>query len=74
MKILLTSLNSKYIHTNLAIRILKNDLSKHNISCDMKEFNIKHDFNELALQLKEYDLIALSCYIFNINQTKKIST
>lgn len=74
MKILLTSLNSKYIHTNLAIRILKNDLSKHNISCDMKEFNIKHDFNELALQLKEYDLIALSCYIFNINQTKKLTT
>lgn len=72
MKILLTTLNSKYIHYNLAIRILRNDLNNHNIACDMVEYNIKNDLELLAMQLKEYDLIALSTYIFNIEATKKL--
>lgn len=73
MKIVLTTLNSKYIHPNLALRILKNDLLNHQLECDLIEYSIKHDLNEIVFELKDYDIIGLSCYIFNIEAIKKLT-
>ncbi|HRG58183.1 MAG TPA: DUF4080 domain-containing protein [Bacteroidia bacterium] len=68
MKVLLTTLNAKYIHINLAIRLLFHlNKDKHNIS--YKEFTIKEDKETIALFCLNYDLIAFSCYIWNISQT-----
>ena len=68
MKILLTTLNAKYIHLNLAIRLLY-DLNKEHPNLDWHEFTIKENKDEIADYCADYDLIAFSCYIWNISQT-----
>lgn len=71
-KILLTTLNAKYIHLNLAIRILY-DLNHHHGNIDWKEFTIKSDFNEVANHCATYDVVCFSCYIWNITQTLEVA-
>ncbi len=68
MKILLTTLNSKYIHLNLAIRLLYS-LNKHRNGVSWHEFTIKEKPDDIADFCKNYDVIAFSCYIWNITQT-----
>jgi radical SAM superfamily enzyme YgiQ (UPF0313 family) len=68
MRILLTTLNAKYIHTNLAIRLLY-DLNKEYEGLEWKEFTIKEDRDEVAKFCADFDVIAFSCYIWNIKQT-----
>lgn len=70
-KILLTTLNAKYIHMNLAIRILY-DLNKDKGDIHWKEYVIKNDCSEVALECSTYDIICFSCYIWNITQTLKV--
>lgn len=73
MKVLLTTLNAKYIHKNLALRWLY-------VSCPtafqarIQEFTIKEDLDTIANQLleAEEEVIALSVYIWNIEETKYI--
>jgi len=68
MQTLLATLNSKYIHSNLAIRILY-QLNKHKEGLAWKEFTIKEDKDEIAAHCAKYDIVAFSCYIWNITQT-----
>ncbi len=68
MQVLLTTLNSKYIHTNLAIRLLY-ELNKDKHNLHWKEFTIKEDPAKVAEFCSQYDVIALSCYIWNITPT-----
>lgn len=70
--ILLTTLNAKYIHLNLAIRILY-DLNKDRADLSWKEFTIKTDFDEIAECCKEYDIVCFSCYIWNITETLSVA-
>jgi anaerobic magnesium-protoporphyrin IX monomethyl ester cyclase len=72
MRILLTTLNAKYIHINLAIRLLY-DLNHQNHSgLEWKEFTIKEDRDEIADHCKDFDIVAFSCYIWNITQTLEV--
>ncbi|MGL4383326.1 MAG: B12-binding domain-containing radical SAM protein, partial [Bacilli bacterium] len=66
MKIALSTINSKYIHPNMALRILKKDLLFNNIKSDLKEYTIKEQETHILEQLVSYDVVALSCYIYNI--------
>lgn len=68
MKILLTTLNAKYIHMNLAIRILYG-LNRDHEGLDWKEFVIKDDPEKIAEKCAKYDVVAFSCYIWNITPT-----
>lgn len=68
MRVLLTTLNAKYIHINLAIRLLY-DLNKDYEGLEMHEFTIKEDKDEIARHCAAFDLVAFSCYIWNISQT-----
>lgn len=68
MRTLLATLNSKYIHSNLAIRLLY-QLNKHIDGLAWKEFTIKEDKHEVAAYCAQYDVVALSCYIWNVTQT-----
>ena len=72
MRVLLTTLNAKYIHTNLAIRILyeQNHLNK---GLEWREFTIKESQEEVAEFCSGFDVIAFSCYIWNITQTLQVS-
>ncbi len=71
-KFLLTTLNAKYIHTNLAIRLLY-QLNKNNEGLYWKEFTIKDNFNDVANYCSSFEVIAFSCYIWNITQTLEVA-
>lgn len=66
--ILLTTLNAKYIHMNLAVRLLY-ALNKHHENLSWQEFTIKNNPNEVAEACAKYDVVCFSCYIWNITQT-----
>lgn len=72
MRVLLTTLNSKYIHTNLAIRILY-EMNHSYEGLEWKEFTIKEDKDEVAGHCATYDIVAFSCYIWNISQTLEVA-
>jgi anaerobic magnesium-protoporphyrin IX monomethyl ester cyclase len=71
MKILLTTLNAKYIHINLAIRLLY-ELNQDHVGLEMKEFTIKENKDEIAGFCTDFEAIAFSCYIWNITQTLEV--
>jgi anaerobic magnesium-protoporphyrin IX monomethyl ester cyclase len=73
MRFLLSTLNAKYIHLNLAIRLLY-ELNKTNADLAWREFTIKDDLNEIATACAKYEVVAFSCYIWNIVPTLKVCT
>ncbi|MBN8702913.1 MAG: DUF4080 domain-containing protein [Bacteroidetes bacterium] len=68
MRILLTTLNAKYIHSNLAIRLLY-QLNKSFDGLEWKEFTIKESKVDIANYCSSYTVVAFSCYIWNITPT-----
>ena len=74
MRILLTTLNSKYIHTNLALKYLYCILINSNIDVKLEEYTINNDrdfvYNEIIRG--GYDLVCFSCYIWNIEKIKEL--
>lgn len=71
MRTLLTTLNAKYIHVNLAIRLLY-ELNKEKEGLEWKEFTIKEDKDEIARHCAAFDIVAFSCYIWNITPTLEV--
>ena len=73
MKILLTTLNSKFIHTNLAIRYLK-EFVKELTPVDIREYTINNDLDYILKDIyrNDYDIVLLSTYIWNVYDTAKI--
>ncbi len=71
MQVLLTTLNAKYIHLNLAIRLFY-ELFKKNHNLHLKEFTIKEDKDAIANYCKDFTVVAFSCYIWNITQTIEV--
>lgn len=72
MKVLLTTLNAKYIHLNLAIRLLY-ELNREHDGINWCEFTIKEKPEDIAERCKDYDVVAFSCYIWNITQTLAVA-
>jgi anaerobic magnesium-protoporphyrin IX monomethyl ester cyclase len=72
MQILLTTLNAKYIHLNLAIRLLY-QLNKSHKGLAWQEFTIKQPAQQIAEACVNYDVVAFSCYIWNISQTLAVA-
>ena len=75
MKILLTALNSKFVHSNLAVRYLKAFTKDMNYECVIREFSI-NDREEKILEeiIKERpNVVAFSTYIWNIEIIKRLS-
>ena len=71
MKILLTSLNSKFIHSNLAIRYLKSSCKNLPVTLLMDEFTINDKMEKVIGEIYRHrpDIVAFSCYIWNIEET-----
>lgn len=71
MKILLTTLNSKYIHSNLALKYLYSVCKDLEYNPELKEFTINNpdDYIYGELLRGNYDIICFSCYIWNIEKT-----
>lgn len=73
MNIILTTLNAKYIHTNLAIRYLK-AYARPEFDPVIVEFTIKEPTLNIVTDLyqRKPDLVGFSCYIWNIEETIKV--
>ncbi|WP_455538841.1 B12-binding domain-containing radical SAM protein [Terrisporobacter sp.] len=73
MKILLTTLNSKFIHTNLAIRYLKESV-KDLIQVDVREYTINNQLDYILKDIYKhnYDAVFFSTYIWNIYDIVKL--
>ncbi len=75
MKVKLVALNSKFSHTNLAIRYLAKYSKNQGIEdVEFQEFTINQDRHDILWKLLEDgpDLIGFSCYIWNIDETLKL--
>lgn len=75
MKILLTAINSKFVHSNLAVRYLRAFTKNMNYDCKIREFSI-NDRDEKILEeiIKERpNVVAFSTYIWNIEIIKRLS-
>ncbi len=74
MKVLLTTLNSKYVHSSLALRCLYSaaaeNLQDHDIKMDIKEFTINNDDDFILNELIyfDYDVICFSVNIWNVDR------
>lgn len=72
MKVLLIALNSKYVHSNLAIRYLRAYVNEFDV--EIFEGTINENPFNLSLEIanKKPDVVAFSCYIWNIENILKI--
>ncbi|MBW7476583.1 B12-binding domain-containing radical SAM protein [Paenibacillus oenotherae] len=70
MKVVLATLNAKFIHTSLALRCLK-AYSAHEFDIDIAEYTIKDPAMNIVGDLfaRDPDVIGFSCYIWNIEET-----
>lgn len=70
-QVLLTTLNAKYIHMNLAIRILYGQNKQHQ-GLQWHEFAIKEKPEEIASYCASFEVVCFSCYIWNITHTLRV--
>lgn len=75
MKVILTTLNAKFIHTSLALRWLyvARDVS---FNTEIQEYTIRDNLDDVASKLVESnpDIIGLSVYIWNQEESKQLVT
>lgn len=74
MKILLTAINAKYIHSNLAIHSLAAYSHKYKDHIKLAEFTINHYLDDIlqSIYKEKPDFIGLSCYIWNISMIEEL--
>ncbi|WP_455717542.1 B12-binding domain-containing radical SAM protein [Anaerosporobacter sp.] len=75
MKVLLTAINAKYIHSNLAVYCLKSYAKKYEDYIELAEFTINHytDYIIQEIYKRKPDVLALSCYIWNIEMVEDVA-
>ncbi len=77
MKILLTTLNSKYVHSNLALKYLYTNMIDGGYPKEMitlQEFTINNEEDYIFGEIVRggFDILCISCYIWNIDKTLTI--
>ena len=75
MDILLTTLNSKYVHMNLALRYLYEGAVEFKEHIRVMEFTINNEDEYIIGEIVDggYKLVCFSCYIWNIERILYIS-
>lgn len=70
MKVVLSTLNAKFIHTSLALRCLK-AYSGDRFDMDIAEYTIKDPVMNIVSDIfsRNPDVVGFSCYIWNIEET-----
>ena len=73
MKILLTTLNTKYVHTNIALKYLYKTWENKDVK--LKESTINEPLGNILSDIITYnaDVIAFSVYIWNVEEVLKLS-
>lgn len=74
MKILLAAVNAKYIHSNLAVYCLKSYAASKGQDAEIAEYTINQQTGDVLRDLYERnaDVVAFSCYIWNIEFIKTV--
>lgn len=69
MKVILSALNSKYVHTSLAIRYIKAYCNNEYPDAVIAEYSINDNLDFILRELYRMkpDVLAFSCYIWNID-------
>lgn len=75
MKLVLTALNAKYIHTSLSVRCLYANV-KDICDATVKEYTINDAMGDICSDIlsEKPDCVAFSCYIWNIEMVLKVSS
>lgn len=75
MKILLTAINAKYIHSNLAIYSLRAYAKEYRDNIELAEYTINNRVEDILsdIYVKRPDILMFSCYIWNIEYVKEIA-
>ncbi|MGM0608382.1 MAG: DUF4080 domain-containing protein [Candidatus Muiribacteriota bacterium] len=73
MKILLSTLHSRYTQATLALPALYANLPG-NVEAEIAEYNINQSIDDILRDIKaeQYHIIGFSCYIWNLEQTLKL--
>ena len=76
MKIILTAVNAKYIHSNLAVYTLQASAEKAGVFPEIREFTINQSKDSMlrSLFLARADVVCVSCYIWNISIVEDLIT
>ena len=74
MRILLVAINAKYVHTNLAIRYLRESVIAEFPQVELREFTINEPIERIEAEIFEAkaDVIGFSCYIWNLSETMAV--
>ncbi|KLU70619.1 MAG: hypothetical protein RHS_3534 [Robinsoniella sp. RHS] len=72
MKLLLAAINAKYIHSNLAVYSLRAFAREFEEHIEIAEYTINHYTDDILQDIykKKPDVIAFSCYIWNLEYVK----
>ncbi len=72
MKVLLVAVNAKYIHSNLAVYCLKSYAAFKGYAVEIAEYTINQQPGDVLRDLyeRQADVVAFSCYIWNIEFVK----
>jgi radical SAM superfamily enzyme YgiQ (UPF0313 family) len=75
IKILVTAVNAKYIHSNLAIYSLRANAGEYKKYVELAEFSINHRTEEIikGIYKRKPDILCFSCYIWNISIIKAVA-
>lgn len=70
LRVLLVALNAKYVHTNLALRYLREGIAVVYPDVLLREFSINEHIEQIAGEIYEAkaDVVGFSCYIWNIKE------
>ena len=73
MKTVVATLNAKYIHSSLAMRLLYVANKEKQDIC-FREFTIKEDVSKIAVEIAalQCDIIGLGVYIWNVKQSRQL--
>ena len=74
MKILLCAVNAKYIHSNLAVYSIRANAGEYRNQIELGEYTINQYVEDILQDIyqKKPDMIAFSCYIWNIRHIREL--
>ena len=75
MKLLLTAINAKYIHSNLAVYSLRAYAKEYREQIELAEYTINHRMEYIlsGIYKKRPDVLCFSCYIWNISEVLAVA-
>lgn len=75
MKYVLAAINAKYIHSNLAVYDLKAYAGAHGLPVAIREYTVNQPREQILADLyrQRPDMLAFSCYIWNISLVRDVA-